>query len=199
MYPAPLKLKQRTAPPPPAADGAEVSGLYSLRVGEFWRQMRREHASFWMICLYLIIEYVRPQSIIPELDVLPWAKIFLALSALTLMLDKQRRWVADPANKWITLFLLAIIVSSATAIYPDMSWEHFIDFFGWYVIYFLIINIVTTEARLLILLVIFLLCSFKLSLFGARTWAMRGFTLPTGDCRGHPATFRIRVNSPSRC
>jgi putative inorganic carbon (hco3(-)) transporter len=189
MYPAALKVTRRTAPPV-AGDTADVSGLYCLRLSEFWRQMKREHISFWMICLYLFLEYVRPQSIIPALDVLPWAKVFLLAAAVTLLLDRQRRWVADPANKWLTLFLLAIITSSYGARYPDMSWEHFMDFFGWYVIYFLIINIVTTEARLLILLALFLLCSFKLSLFGARTWAMRGFAFTNWGLQGPPGFFQ---------
>jgi putative inorganic carbon (hco3(-)) transporter len=167
----------------------EASALYSLRLGAIWRQMRREPISFWMICIYLFVEYVRPQSIIPSLNFLPWAKIFLALSAITLFADKQRRWVADPANKWITLFLLAIIVSSLLATYPQFSWAHFMDFFGWFVIYFLIINIVRTEARLLLLLGVFVLCSFKLSLFGAKTWAARGFAFTNWGLQGPPGYF----------
>jgi O-antigen ligase len=173
----------------PADTSDEASALYCLRLGAIWRQMRREHISFWMICAYLFIEYVRPQSIIPSLDVLPWAKIFLALSGITLLADKRRRWVADPANKWMILFLLAIIVSSLLATYPQFSWDHFMDFFGWFLIYFLIINIVRTETRLLVLLGIFVLCSFKLSLFGARTWAGRGFTFTNWGLQGPPGYF----------
>lgn len=190
MSPAPLKATRKGVPPAPTAASADGSSLYSLRLGEFWRQMRREHISFWTICCYLVVEYVRPQSIIPALDVLPWAKVFLALSTLALLADKQKKWVADPANKWITLLLLAIVASSLVATYPAFSWDHFMDFFGWYVIYFLIVNIVTTEARLLIVLAIFLLCSFKLSLFGARTWAMRGFAFTNWGLQGPPGYFQ---------
>jgi putative inorganic carbon (hco3(-)) transporter len=43
------------------------------------------------------------------------------------------------------------------------------------VIYFLIINMVTTGERYFIFMSIFLLANFKLSFFGARTWAARGF------------------------
>ena len=179
MYSAPLKLPEAT----------DASSLYSLRPRELWQGMRREHISFWMICLYLFVEYVRPQSIITSLGVLPWAKIFLILSAVTLLADKQRRWVADPANKWLTLFLLTIVASSLSATYPDMSWGHFMDFFGWYVIYFLIINIVRTEARFLLLLAVFLLCSFKLSLFGAKTWTLRGFAFTKWGLQGPPGYF----------
>jgi putative inorganic carbon (hco3(-)) transporter len=170
--------------PPPVGD------LYALRVRGLWRQLKCEHVSFWMICIYLFIEYVRPQSIIPALDVLPWAKVFLLLSTLTLLADKKKKWVADPANRWITLFFLVIIASSLAATYPEFSWDHFMDFFGWYVIYFLIINIVTTEARLLIFVCLFLLCTFKLSFFGARTWAMRGFSFTSWGLMGPPGYFQ---------
>jgi len=179
----------RQRPNVAAATNPEVETLYSLRLRDLWRVARQQHFSFWMICCYLFIEYVRPQSIVKALDVLPWAKLFLCLSAVSLLMDRNRKWVADPANKWITLFLLAIIASSATALYPEMAWPHFMDFFGWYVIYFLIINIVTTEARFLIFLCLFLACSFKLSFFGARTWAMRGFAFTTWGLQGPPGYF----------
>jgi putative inorganic carbon (HCO3(-)) transporter len=180
----------RSSDTAPAESASPASDLYALRVRDLWRQMKREHISFWMICIYLFIEYVRPQSIITAIDVLPWAKIFLLLSGLTLLADKQKKWVADPANKWITLFLLVIIVSSLAATYPEFSWDHFMDFFGWYVIYFLIINIVTTEARFLIFVCLFLLCSFKLSFFGARTWAERGFSFTSWGIMGPPGYFQ---------
>jgi putative inorganic carbon (HCO3(-)) transporter len=174
-----------------AAESApDTQNLYALRIRDLWRQMKSEHVSFWMICAYLFIEYVRPQSIIPALDVLPWAKVFLALSAVTLLADSRKKWVADPANKWITLFLVAIIASSIAATYPAFSWAHFFDFFGWYLIYFLIINIVTTEARLLIFVCVFLLCTFKLSFFGARTWAMRGFSFASWGIMGPSGYFQ---------
>lgn len=142
-----------------------------------------------MICLYLFVEYVRPQSIIPALDILPWAKLFLLLSAIGLAMDRNRIRTSDPTNKWITAFLFAIILSCITAKYPRFSWSHFMDFFGWYIIYFLIVNIVTTERRFLIFLAIFFICSFKLSLFGAKTWALRGFSYTSWGLQGPPGFF----------
>jgi O-antigen ligase len=177
-----------TAPAGAADPGP--GGLYALRIRDVWKQLRSEHISFWMICFYLFIEYVRPQSINPALDVLPWGKVFLLLSLVTLLADKRRKWVADPANKWVVLFLLVIILSSLTATYPEFSWDHFMDFFGWFVIYFLIINIVTSEARWLIFVCLYLLCSFKLSFFGARTWVGRGFAFTSWGIMGPPGYFQ---------
>jgi putative inorganic carbon (HCO3(-)) transporter len=163
--------------------------LYTLNPKELWSQFRKEHFAFWMICLYLIMEYVRPQSVYPGLDILPWDKVFLGFAALALPMDPHRCRVRDATNWWMTLFLVVIIVASTFATFPSVSWSHWFDFFGWYVIYFLIISIVTTRERYFILLVIFLLANFKLSIFGARTWISRGFGFTDWGIAGPPGYF----------
>lgn len=167
-----------------------MDGFYALRLAAIWQSIKQEHFSFWMICCYLFVEYVRPQSIIPALDILPWAKVFLLLSLIGILLDRNRQWTSDPANKWMALFLVAIVLSSLAAAYPSISWDHFMDFFGWFIIYFLIVNVVTSERRFLVFLAIFLLCSFKLSFFGAKTWALRGFSFTSWGLMGPPGFFQ---------
>jgi putative inorganic carbon (HCO3(-)) transporter len=166
-----------------------MDNLYTLNLRALWSQFRKEHFAFWMMCLYLIMEYVRPQSIYPALDFLPWEKVFLGLAALSLAKDPHRCWVRDATNWWMTLFLAVIIASSISATFPSISWSHWFDFFGWYVIYFLIITIVTTRERYFIFLVIFLLANFKLSIFGARTWMSRGFGFSDWGIAGPPGFF----------
>jgi putative inorganic carbon (HCO3(-)) transporter len=163
--------------------------LYTLNPRALWSQFRKEHFAFWMICLYLIMEYVRPQSVYPALDFLPWDKVFLGLAALGLPMDPHKCRVRDATNWWMTLFLGVIIAASIFATFPSISWSHWFDFFGWYVIYFLIITIVTTRERYFIFLVIFLLANFKLSIFGARTWISRGFGFTDWGIAGPPGYF----------
>ena len=163
--------------------------LYTLNPRALWSQFRKEHFAFWMICLYLIMEYVRPQSIYPGLDFLPWDKVFLGLAVLGMPFDPHRRWVRDSTNWWMSWFLVVIIVASILATFPSISWSHWFDFVGWYVIYFLIITIVTTKERYFIFLVIFLLANFKLSIFGARTWISRGFGFSDWGIAGPPGYF----------
>jgi O-antigen ligase len=158
--------------------------LYTFSPKAFWSQFRKEHFSFWMLCAYLILQYFDPAKIYTFLDVLPWDKIVLGLTVLTWPMDPHRRWVRDSANIWMTLFLAVIFLSSALAIYPAISWSHWFDFLGWYVIYFLIINMITTGERYFIFLGIFLLANFKLSYFGARTWAARGFGFTSWGLEG---------------
>lgn len=163
--------------------------LYTLSPKALWAQFRQEHFSFWMICFFLILQYFDPAKIYAHLDVLPWDKIVLGLTVLAYPMDPNRRWVRDSTNIWITLFLFVIIASSATAIYPAISWDHWFNFVDWYVIYFLIINIVTTGERYIIFLAIFLLANFKLSFFGARTWVGRGFGFAPWGLEGPPGFF----------
>ena len=88
------------------------------------------------------------------------------------------------------MFLVVIMASSAMAVYASISWSRWFDFFQWYVIYFLIINIVTTSKRYFIFLVIFLVANFKMSFFGARTWAGRGFGFTSWGLMGPPGYFQ---------
>lgn len=175
--------------PAATADG-DAQALYSLRVKALWSAFKAEHFSYWMICGYLFVEYVRPQSIVTWLDVLPWARLFLIGALAGLLADRKRKWVRDPANLWMTLFLATIFLSSALAEFPAVSWLHWFDFLGWYVIYFLIINIVTSERRFILFVLIFLLASYKLAFFGARTWAMRGFAFTSWGLMGPPGFFQ---------
>lgn len=163
--------------------------LYTLSPTALWSQFRREHFAFWMLCIYLMLQYFDPAKIYTHLDVLPWDKIVLGLTVLSWPMDPRRRWVRDSTNIWMTLFLVVIIVASALATYPAISWGHWFDFLDWYVIYFLIINTVTTSERYFIFLGIFLLANFKLSFFGARTWAERGFGFTSWGLIGPPGFF----------
>ena len=163
--------------------------LYTFNPRALWSQFRKEHFAFWMVCLYIVLQYFDPMAIHPALAIVPWDKVALVLAALSWPLDPKRRWVRDPANIWMTLFLLVIVIASAFAIYPAVSWFHWFDFVDWYIIYFLIINIVTTPERYFLVLALFLLANFKLSFFGARTWALRGFGFRNWGIMGPPGFF----------
>lgn len=164
--------------------------LYTLNPKALWSQFRKESFAYWMICLYLVLQYFDPLRIYNEFDFLPMDKLVLGLAVLTLPMDRCRRWVRDSTNLWMTLFWLATVASSAFATYPAISWSHWFDFFNWYVIYFLIINTVTTQERYFIFLTIFLLANFKLSFFGARTWMTRGFGFVSWGIMGPPGFFQ---------
>lgn len=169
---------------------SSVEEFYAFKIKPMWNYFKQEHFSFWMICCYMAFEFIRPQALFPAIDVLPWAQLFLLFSLVGLLLDPKAKWVASPANKWMILFQLTIIISIFTATYPDVSKKHFMEFFGWFVIYFLIINIVNTRERFYIFLLIFLIASAKIALGTTRSWAMRGFSFTKWGLMGPQGYFQ---------
>ncbi|EEF24646.1 conserved hypothetical protein, partial [Ricinus communis] len=142
-----------------------------------------------MICCYLFVEYVRPQSLIPAINFLPWAMIFILLSFIGLWTDPKVRRVSDPANKWMVAYFIVILISSWLAYRPDVSFQKLDSFYLWLIIYFLIINIVNTKERFFIFLGIFVIATFKISLSLALKWAKRGFSFTTWGLQGPPGFF----------
>jgi O-antigen ligase len=164
--------------------------LYALKPKAIWRQFWSEHWSFWMICGYLFVEYVRPQSIIPAIDFLPWASLFLMLSLIGAVLDPSVKWVKAPVNKWMILYLVVVFLSIIGADHKDVSYKFLDGIYTWVIIYFLIINIVNTPKRLFIFLGVFVIASFKISLSLAITWAKRGFAFTSWGLMGPPGFFQ---------
>ena len=167
-----------------------MNSLLAYQIKSILSEFKKQHISFLMICCYIFIEYVRPQSTIPALDILPWAQTFLLLSAITLVLDKDIRIAKHPLNKWMIAFFLVIIASTIFAYNRQISIDHLADFYTWFIIYFLIIHIVNNEKRLFIFLLIIILASAKLSYFGAKTWALRGFGFTSWGIMGPPGYFQ---------
>ncbi len=163
--------------------------LYALKPRAIWRQFWSEHWSFWMICGYLFVEYVRPQSIIPAIDFLPWASVFLALSLIGAVLDPSVKWVKAPASKWMVFYLVVVFLSIIGASYKDWSYKNLDGIYTWVIIYFLIINIVNTTKRLFIFLAVFVIASFKISLGLAVVWEQRGFAFTDWGLQGPPGFF----------
>ena len=166
-----------------------MNKLYTFNPKALWTQFKREHFAFWMICLYLFVQYFDPQEIYHRLDFLPWDKVALGLAVLAFPLDPRRGRVKDASNVWMTLFLIVILLSSALALFPAISWKNWFAFVDWYVIYFLIINIVTTPERFFLFIALFLLANFKLAFFGARTWITRGFGFVSWGIQGPQGFF----------
>ncbi|WP_203300627.1 O-antigen ligase family protein [Marinobacter sediminum] len=170
--------------------GIADQDFFALKPGVLWRYFKTESFAFWMICAYLFLEYFRPQSIYPSIDVLPWTKLVVCGAILGCFTDKSVRWVSSSINFLLILFLVLIILSSFLAYFPRVSFENLSKYYLWVIIYFLIINIVNTKRRFYIFIGIFLLASFKLSLSLSITWARRGFSFADWGLMGPPGFFQ---------
>lgn len=167
-----------------------ISDFYFFKIGPLWNNFKTQHFSFWMICFYLIFEFVRPQSIFPVLDFLPWAQVFLIGSLVGAFVDPSVKHVHSMANVYVTFFSLIIIISVFTAFYPEASKKYFMFFFGWIVIYFLITRIVNTRERFYIFLLIYIFAAGKIALGTTRVWAFRGFSFTSWGLTGPKGFFQ---------
>ena len=167
-----------------------VEDFYFLKIGNMWRYMKTQHFSFWMICCYIFFEYSRPQAIFPSIDILPWAQLFILLSLVGAVLDPSVRWVRNAINLMMHAFALWIFMSSIYAFDPDISKKHYIDFYSWYVIYFLIITIVNTRERFYVFLMVILISMAKIAIGTAKQWILRGFSFTNWGLMGPAGYFQ---------
>ena len=169
---------------------APPGSLYSIRIREIWGFLTRQSLSFWFLNGYLFFEYVRPQSIYREMDVLPWSWSFIVLALVTFLFERSRLRPLYAADQMLMLFSGMILVSSFSAVWPTESYNQLSLFFGWVLIYFLITNVVNSEQRFLIFMLGFLLYSTKMSQHGVQTYAGRGGGFASWGATGGPGWFR---------
>lgn len=167
-----------------------IEDFYAFRIGNMWSYFARENFSFWMMCCYLFVEYFRPQSIYPAIDVLPWAQLFLTGALVGMAMDRSVKWVSSPVNVWLIIFAVVIYLSSLFAFFPEISREHYIDFYSWFVIYFLIITVINTKERFYIFAMILLFCSAKIAVGTSMSWASRGFSFTDWGLMGPRGYFQ---------
>ena len=165
-----------------------LNDFHIFKIKNMWSYFKGQHFSFWMICCYLFFEFVRPQSLLPAIDFLPWAQLFILGSLIGVFTDPTVKHVRSPANIYIVIFSILIIISVFTAYNPELGKKKFMDFFGWVIIYFLITRIVNTKERFYIFLLIFLFAAGKIAIGTAKTWAFRGFGFTSWGLMG-PAGF----------
>lgn len=173
-------MKQTSAP---------VHGMYRVNVREIWRWLTKQPASFWLINFYVFLEYVRPQTVWPVFDILPWAQLTIIATAAALIIEGRLPQIRTQAGLLLMVFSLVVILSSITALRPAESFKGWELYFSWVLVFLLITNIVTTERRFYILMLAFLLYSFKMSQHGFRTWAGRGFAFADWGVTGAPGWF----------
>jgi len=164
--------------------------LYALGIKAMWRTFNKEHISFRLLLVYFFFEYIRPQSLYSLLDIIPWTKLILIMILLTVFLDKSVHWVGNTLNKQFIIFCLIVIASGINAYSPSVSWTEHTVLLNWFLLYFLVINIVNTEKRLFLFIIAYLLFSFKMAQHGALGFAARGFAFTSWGLIGSPGWFR---------
>jgi len=170
------------------AAGVGASPLYSLRFGVLWNFIKRQPASFYLVCLYLFMEYVRPQQIWTVIAGPPYSKFIIGLAGVAFFLEGRRIRLGMP-EFWLGLFTLIVLASSVTALWPDDSYADLSVYLSWVVIYLLVANSNDTEERFLVFALSFILYSFKMAQHGTRSWASDGFAFRSWGANGAPGWF----------
>jgi len=170
-------------------DAQAVPSLYRGSVGSIWRFIRTQPASFWLLNIYLMLEYVRPQQVWESLDILPWAFLTLVLTVAALFMEGRSMRLNTSASALLMVYTVVLVLSSVMAVRPAAAYAKWELYFSWVLIYLLITNIITTEKRFFVFSLAFLLYSFKMSQHGFRSWMMSGFSFTDWGVTGAPGWF----------
>jgi hypothetical protein len=155
-----------------------------------WAAFKKEGPAFWMISLYILMEYIRPQGIYPWIDIFPWTQTFLILAlAFHFGLDRGK-FSKDAYTFWLLLFLGVAVVSSFGAYRSDIAFGNLPEMYSWIVIYFVVSSVVNNEKRLWMFTLLFFLACAKMSLFCANVWVTRGFSFAAWGVSGPPGYFQ---------
>ena len=173
--------RQRLAGPTP--------GLRELKVGAIWTFLRRQPPSYWLVMIYLLFEYVRPQVIYDWFFGPPYVQIVMILCIFAFLLERRRLRLGI-MEALLAVFSAVVLASAVGAFYPNIAYDRLSLYFTWVVIYLMIANAVDTEERFLLFVFAFILYSLKMSLFGTRSWAMAGFVFREWGASGAPGFFR---------
>ncbi|MDQ7033115.1 MAG: hypothetical protein Q9M37_10455 [Desulfonauticus sp.] len=180
-----MKLQKKSKKPE-----VKIEDLYAVKIRAIWRSVRQQHISFWALTAYFFFEYVRPQNIYPVLSDIPFGQVTLLATLFSVFLDRSVHWVSNVENKLFFLFFLIVVLSGIFAFKPAVSWEEHTAILNFFLVYFLVINIINTEKRLFIFILAYLLFSFKMSQHGFIVWAARGFSFTTYGIIGAGGYFQ---------
>lgn len=154
---------------------------------------------YWGLLLFFVMEYVRPASYFPALGVLKLNTLVPVLSAIGSLFSGSNRvptqqLVSEPQTKLLLSFLGLIVLSVLTADVTDYAWTIFTAVFGYFLVFWVIAQQVTTLARLkglikTLVLVHLAVTALNPQIFdGAREYIASGYFLGDGN------DFALSVN-----
>lgn len=122
---------------PPTADGIDE---------------RRTEYLYWWLLVAIFFEYVRPGQWVPGIDAIKLNSLIpLTLFAITLFAKGLRPFqqiFADRSARWLSLFLLLVLLSVPVADVTEYSFNIFKAIFGYYLMFLMIARVATSSRRL---------------------------------------------------
>ncbi len=164
-------------------------GASDLKLRSFITSFRAESAALWFLCFYIFIEYLRPQSMYPVFDFLPWGQVAILGAVASVFITKTKALDFGAMDKLFVIFSGIVILSAIFAWSTDASLKYWTTYASWMLMYFCVVSVLTTPNRLLLFTIFFVLVNFKMSQHGARSFAMRGFSFTHWGLSGAPGWF----------
>lgn len=166
-----------------------MTQLYRMRPSEIWDFLVTQPASFWWLNIYMFFEYVRPQELFPVINFLPWAQITLIATIAFFLIEGNWLRVGNVINKLLVAFSVIVVASIFTAYYPDESRKFLTLYFNWVLLFFLVVNIITTERRFYVFLLAFVLYNFQMTWGAVKQWSTFGFGFRSWGLTGGAGWF----------
>lgn len=170
--------------------GTRFPSVESLNPMTIARAFLSEPWSFKLTCLYVFLEYVRPQSIYSWLAVAPWSMLSILLACIAFVAEGAHNRIPKAAVALLGIFSVIVFLSATFATYPSIAIDRLDIYVNWIIAFFLIANTATTRRRWVIFVMLFLLWSLKMSQHGFRSWVGRGFSFASWGVSGAPGWFQ---------
>ena len=164
--------------------------VLALRPMALWQAMRRQPVSVWAVYAYLFFEYVRPQTIYPWLDVLPFARLSLITAAVAALLEASARRKWTVLDTGIVAYTVVVFLSLGTAFDAAYGFSKLDLYLSWVLVYLAISTAVNTQTRVVLMLLGWLLWNLKMSQHAFRSWASIGFGFRDWGVGGAPGWFQ---------
>jgi len=164
--------------------------LLSIRLKPLWRATTKQPLSVLSVFAYLFFEYVRPQTIYPAINFLPWAQIALLTAAGSMFVQATsvRKWTL--VDTGMVIFSLILFASSAFATNSAVSF-HFIDMFlSWVLVYAFVSTNINSLPRVVLMLLGWFLWNLKMTIHAFKSWAEIGFGFRNWGVTGAPGWFQ---------
>src|SRR6185369_12072894 len=133
-------------------------------------ELRRGHAlSFAGLFLFLLVLYIRPYEFFPSALWMRSMAFWIAMLTLAVYVPTQlgldgKITVWTREAKLVLLLLLFAVLSIPQALDSQLAWNGFVDYLKVVLMFIVLINVVRTEGRLRVLLLLVLLVSCVLSI-----------------------------------
>jgi len=141
------------------------------------------------VLVYIVFEYARLPAMFPALAPLQIGKLIVVPTLLIWFIRhavyRDSKIISESAYNWFLLWLGVALVSASQAVDSSRSFEAVLELTKWFIICFLIINVVNNLPKWKWLMWLLLLLNFKMSQF-----QIRGFA--TGLARSGNADFFIQ-------